>query len=142
MLSQHPFFVILAAAVLAPLLAELPAGRRLPVVVLEVVLGVIVGPHALGLVQFDKVLEVMFRVGMVAVLFMAGMEIDFQRIRGRPLSLGLLGWLASLALAFAAVALLHVIPSVQAPMMVTLALAGVLLRPAARPEAAHSPPAG
>lgn len=59
---------------------------------------------------------------MVAVLFMAGMEIDFKCIRGRPLSLGVRGWIASLVLAVLVVAVLHVIPEVQAPMMVVIAL--------------------
>ena len=50
------------------------------------------------------------------------MEIDFEQIRGRPLSLALRGWVASVGLAFAAVGLLHVIPGVHAPLMVTVAL--------------------
>ena len=47
----HPIFWMLLAAVLAPLLAELPLGFKLPVVVLEVALGIVIGPHVLGLVQ-------------------------------------------------------------------------------------------
>jgi Kef-type K+ transport system membrane component KefB len=93
-----------------------------PVVVLEVLLGILVGPHVLGLIQLDGFLSVMRTAGTAAVLFMAGMEIDFERIRGRPLSLALGGWVASLGLALLTVALLHVIPSVHAPMMVTIAL--------------------
>jgi Kef-type K+ transport system membrane component KefB len=121
-LGDHPIFVVLAAAVAAPLLAEMPAGRRVPIVVLEVLLGILVGPHVLGLIQLDAFLSVMRTAGTAAVLFMAGMEIDFERIRGRPLSLALGGWVASLGLAFLTVALLHVIPGVHAPMMVTIAL--------------------
>ena len=64
----------------------------------------------------------MSTIGTAAVLFMAGMEIDFGLIRGRPLSLALGGWLASVALGLVAVALLHVIPGVHAPIMVTIAL--------------------
>ena len=48
---QHPILAVMAIAVTAPLLAELPVGVRIPVVVLEVVLGAVVGPHALGWVQ-------------------------------------------------------------------------------------------
>jgi len=47
-LSNHPALWVMAAAVAAPLLAEIPVGFRLPVVVLEVVLGILIGPHALG----------------------------------------------------------------------------------------------
>jgi Kef-type K+ transport system membrane component KefB len=45
-----------------------------------------------------------------------------MRHRGRPLALALGGWAASVALGLVAVALLHVIPGVHAPMMVTIAL--------------------
>jgi Kef-type K+ transport system membrane component KefB len=140
-LTDHPIFVILAVAVVAPLLAEIQIGIRVPVVVLEVVLGILIGPHGLGLVQYDtadghgatsgEFLSVMFLVGMIATLFMAGVELDFAQIRGRPLSLALRGWISSLGLALVFVALLHVIPGVHAPLMVSIALAttglGVLL---------------
>ncbi len=122
MLDNHPMLVVLVAAVAAPLLAEMPVGRRVPIVVLEVLLGILVGPHVLGLIHGDAFLSVMKVVGTAAVLFMAGMEIDFGQIRGRPLSLALGGWVASAGLAFLTVALLHVIPGVHAPMMVTIAL--------------------
>lgn len=122
MLSNHPIFVVLAAAVVAPLLAELPIGRRVPVVVLEVILGIVIGPHVLGLIQFDGFVDTMLKVGMAAVLFMAGMEIDFEKIRGRALSLALRGWVISGGIAFLAIAVLHLIRDVQAPLMATIAL--------------------
>ena len=130
-LADHPIFVVLAVAVAAPLLAEIRVGARVPVVVLEVLLGILFGPHLLGWLHDHVFLANMQFVGMAAMLFMAGMEIDFGKIRGRPLSLALGGWAASLALALMAVGLLHVIPGVQAPMMVAIALTttglGVLL---------------
>ena len=122
LLEHHPIFVIFVAAVAAPLLAQTRAGSRVPVVVLEVLLGILIGPHVLHLVSEDAFLSIMRSVGMVAVLFMAGMEIDFGSIRGRPLSLAMRGWVLSLVLAALAVAVLHVIPDVQAPMMVVIAL--------------------
>jgi Kef-type K+ transport system membrane component KefB len=45
MLIGHPVFWILVAAVVAPLLAEIPTGFKVPMVVLEVMLGVVLGPH-------------------------------------------------------------------------------------------------
>jgi H+/Cl- antiporter ClcA len=44
-LVDHPVFVVFVVAVAAPLLAELPVGRRVPIVVLEVLLGIVVGPY-------------------------------------------------------------------------------------------------
>ena len=107
MLVGHPVFWILVAAVLAPLLAEIPVGFKVPVVVLEVVLGIVIGPHVLNLVRFEGFVAVMFTIGMVMTLFMAGMELDFGEIKGRPLFLALGGWTVSVLLGIAVVGLLH-----------------------------------
>src|SRR5271155_5552306 len=122
MLVGHPIVWILAAAVLAPLLAEIPIGFTVPVVVLEVVLGVVIGPHVLNLVQFDGFVVTMFTIGMATTLFMAGMELDFSEIKGRPLFLAVGGWTVSTLLGATVVGLLHAIPQVRAPLMVTLAM--------------------
>jgi Kef-type K+ transport system membrane component KefB len=130
-ITDHPVFVVMLAAATAPLLAELPQRLRVPVVVLEVLLGVAVGPHGLGWLQPSRFMSTMSQVGMATLLFMAGMELDFSRIRGRPLNLALGGWGVSLLAGLAVVAVLHLLPGVHAPLMVTLALAttglGVLL---------------
>jgi Kef-type K+ transport system membrane component KefB len=121
-LAHHPVFVVLAVAVAAPLLAELPVGRRIPIVILEVLLGMVVGPHVLDLVRADSFVSTMATIGTAALLFMAGTEIDFAAIKGRPLSLALRGWILSAAIAFLAVGGLHVVPGVLAPLMTTIAL--------------------
>jgi Kef-type K+ transport system membrane component KefB len=99
--------------------------------VLEVVLGIALGPHGLRLLHFDGLVAAMFALGMAATLFMAGMELEWDRIRGRPLTLAMCGWVFSLLLALAFVGVLHDIPYVDAPFMLALALAttslGVLL---------------
>lgn len=130
-MTGHPVFWILVVAVAAPLLAEIPLGFRVPAVVLEVLLGMVIGPHGLDLVRFEGFVAIMFVFGMGATLFMAGMELDWARIRGRPLSLATRGWVLSLLLGFAIIGILHVVPFAQAPLMVALTLVttslGVLL---------------
>jgi Kef-type K+ transport system membrane component KefB len=120
--NQHPVFWIMLAAVTAPLLGEIPLRYRVPVVVFEVMLGIGIGPHALGLVQYDTLVATMHTYGMALTLFMAGMELEFSHIKGRPLALGASGWSMSLLIGVTVVGLLHVIPAVHAPLMVTLAL--------------------
>ncbi|MGO9036377.1 MAG: cation:proton antiporter [Steroidobacteraceae bacterium] len=122
MLVGHPVFWILTAAVLAPLLAEIPIAFKVPVVVLEVVLGIVIGPQILNLVQFDGFVVTMFSFGMTMTLLMAGMELDFAEIKGRPLALAVGGWIVSVLLGITVVGLLHAIPQVHAPLMVTLAM--------------------
>jgi Kef-type K+ transport system membrane component KefB len=111
MLIGHPVFWILAAAVVAPLLSEIPIRLQVPVVVLEVVLGIVIGPHALNLVQFDGFVETMFAFGMAATLFMGGMELDFADIKARPMLLAAGGWAVSVMLSLALAGLLHLASS-------------------------------
>jgi Kef-type K+ transport system membrane component KefB len=122
MLAEHPILVVFLAAVAAPLIAQTRLGSRLPVVVFEVVLGIVIGPHVLNLVAAHGFLTFMHDVGMVAVMFMAGMEIDFERVRGRPLTLAAGGWLASAAIAAAALVLLRPILGIELPAMLVIAL--------------------
>jgi Kef-type K+ transport system membrane component KefB len=120
--GTYPIFWILVAAVAAPLLSEIPLGIQMPIVVIEVILGVVIGPHSLDLVHFDGFIVTMFTLAMATTLFMAGMELNFGEIKGRPLSLAVGGWSVSLLLGIAVVVLLRIIPQVHAPLMVTLGL--------------------
>ena len=122
-LNNHPVLLVMGIAVAAPLIAEIPIGFRLPVVVLEMALGVVVGPHVLGLARVEGLLGWLGgTLGLAALFFMAGMELDLERVRGRPLLLAAYGWVLSLALALSATALLNYLPFIHAPMMVAVAL--------------------
>ena len=95
------FLAIIAAAALAGTLAALAAGRGivLPVVVIELLLGVVLGPELLGL-HPDQFVSFFSDLGLGMLFFFAGYEIDVHRIMGQPLRLALLGWALSLALAY------------------------------------------
>ena len=69
---------------------------RLPAVVLELVLGIIIGPAVLGWVEIDATISVIALIGLVFLLFLAGLEIEFEQLRGRVLRVTALGWVASL----------------------------------------------
>jgi Kef-type K+ transport system membrane component KefB len=115
--------VIIAVSVLAPLLADrLHAWIAIPVVVVELMLGILVGPAVLGLVTVTEgdVISALSDLGLAFLMFLAGYEIDFARIRGRPLRLSVLGWLVSLVLAVGAGLLLA--KSEEAGLVVGLAL--------------------
>jgi Kef-type K+ transport system membrane component KefB len=73
----------------------------LPVVAVEIVLGILIGPEVLGLAKPDEFLDFFASLGLGMLFFFAGYEIDFERIRGSPLRLAALGWVLSLALAYA-----------------------------------------
>lgn len=122
MLADHPIFFVFLVAVAAPLLAQTRLGGRVPVVVFEVVLGIVIGPRVLDLVADRGFLVTMREAGMVAVMFMAGMEIDFARISGRPLALGAAGWMASLAVGAVALVVLQPMLGLALPAMLVIAL--------------------
>jgi Kef-type K+ transport system membrane component KefB len=95
------FLTVVAVAALAALVAGLLEGRiALPVVVIEILLGILVGPHLLHLADPDAFLEFFASLGLGMLFFFAGYEIDFERIAGTPLRLGALAWVASLVLAY------------------------------------------
>jgi Kef-type K+ transport system membrane component KefB len=100
-IDEVSFLTVVAAAALAALTVGL-LGRRfaVPVVVLEICLGILVGPELLGLAEPDDFLRFFSNLGLGMLFFFAGYEIDFERIRGAPLKLAAAGWAVSLALAF------------------------------------------
>ena len=98
----HSLMVILTIAVLSPLLSEWIPRVRLPLVVMEITLGILVGPQVLGWATAGPTIQVLANFGLAFLFFLAGFEIDFPAIRGRPLLLAALGWSVSLAACLAA----------------------------------------
>jgi Kef-type K+ transport system membrane component KefB len=99
--DAESFFVIVFVAALAAVsTAVLPGRIAPPVVVIELALGILVGPEVLHLAHTDEFTEFFANLGLGMLFFFAGYEIDFERIRGRPLMLGALGWGISILLAF------------------------------------------
>jgi Kef-type K+ transport system membrane component KefB len=96
------FLAIVATAAVAGLLVAVAGGRGLflPVVVVELTLGVLVGPQVLDLAHVNAFTEFFGDLGLGMLFFFAGYEIDLIRIRGTPLRLALLGWAMSLAIAY------------------------------------------
>jgi Kef-type K+ transport system membrane component KefB len=92
--------VVATAAVSGTLSAVLGArGLVVPTVVIELVLGVVIGPQVLGL-DTSEFVEFFSSLGLGMLFFFAGYEIDLKRISGEPLRLAALGWAVSLALAY------------------------------------------
>jgi Kef-type K+ transport system membrane component KefB len=100
-LAPGTFLAVVACSAVAGTLAALAAGRNLalPVVVLELFGGILLGPQVIGL-HLSEFIEFFSDLGLGLLFFFAGYEIDLERIRGRPLWLGLAGWCISLVLAY------------------------------------------
>ena len=85
-------------------------------------LGALIGPDGLGLAEVDDILEFLGQLGLGFLFFFAGYEIDFERIRGTPLRLAVLGWLITLALAYGLAGLLAAAGVVLSGLLVGSAL--------------------
>lgn len=61
--------IVVAAGVLAPLALGFFPGVRLPAIVLEIVLGIVIGPSGLGWVEPDAPVSILALVGLAFLLF-------------------------------------------------------------------------
>ena len=122
-----PMLVVFAAAVAAPLVGELTRRFGLAVVVLELLLGVAIGPHGLGWAAPVGGVPYFAILGMAFLFFIAGLEIDLEAIGAKPLSLAIIGWLVVFLLAGAAAAGLHAAGLVHSWGVVAIALATTTL---------------
>jgi len=100
---EPTLLIIPALAVLAPIVAR-GIGRwvRVPIVVFELVLGILVGPAVLGWAEPSAFIETLADFGLAMLFFVAGTEIEFGAFRGRLGRRASLGWLISLAAGVAA----------------------------------------
>ncbi|MBQ0884038.1 cation:proton antiporter [Streptomyces sp. RM72] len=97
---SHPgtLVLILAAAVLAPLLVHATGRRiRVPLVIFEIALGMVLGPDVLGWAHPDAVVDTLADLGLSMLIFLAGYEIDFAAVRGDTLRRSLWSWPLALA---------------------------------------------
>ena len=92
--------IVIAAAVAGTIVLALAPKVTIPVVVLELVLGIVIGPQGFDIARLDPTTSLLGNLGLGMLFFFAGYEIDFERIKGRPLELAAAGWALSLALAY------------------------------------------
>ena len=90
--------VVAATGFVAPLAIGLVPKLRLPNVVLEIVLGILIGPSVLGWAKADEPVQIMSLIGLSFLLLIAGLEVDYERLRGRLLRVTGLGFLLSIAI--------------------------------------------
>lgn len=121
-LVRVDILVVAAIAAMAPVLADLSRTAKIPVVVAEIALGIVVGPQVLDLAQTDAFIEALSTFGLAFLFFLAGMEIDFERIRGAPIERGVAGWLLSVVFGAAIALILHLTGVIDATVLVALAL--------------------
>lgn len=102
------FFIVLVIILLAPVLLN---RLKVPHIIGMIVAGVIVGPYGFHVLDNDTSFEIFGKVGLLYLMFLAGIEIDMYHLRlnlRRGLVFGLLTFLLPMAVGVAAsVYLLH-----------------------------------
>src|SRR6478609_2824899 len=119
--------LVMTAAVVVPLLLGLVPKLPIPSSVVEIMAGIIIGPALLDWVSDDTVVNVFAKLGVALLLFLAGLEIDFAKLRGRPLRLGLLSFAASLGLGLLLALPLGALDIVVHPLLVAIILSATSL---------------
>jgi Kef-type K+ transport system membrane component KefB len=90
--------IVVVVAFVAPFALGFFPRLRLPAIVLEIVLGIVIGPSGLGWVQVDLPIQILALIGLAFLLFLAGLEIDVERLRGRVLRLTAIAFVVSFAI--------------------------------------------
>jgi Kef-type K+ transport system membrane component KefB len=111
---------VAAIAFAAPLIRGMAPQILVPSIVLELVAGIIVGPHALGIASATTPVEVFSTVGLACLLFLAGREIQVERLRGALLATSLAGFAISFALGFGAALAVHEVGLIKTPLLLAI----------------------
>jgi len=129
-MTNISFVGLLLVAVVAfgaPLLLGLSPARRLPSVVLEIVSGILIGPSVLGWVRVDLPIQILSLLGLAFLLFLAGLEVELERLKGRLLIFVSGGFLLSFGLALLIGFALFLAGQVVSPLYIAIVLVATAL---------------
>ncbi len=119
--------VVAVTAFLAPLVVDRIRAVRVPVAVIEILLGVVIGPDVLGWAEVDEPVQVLALLGLAFVLFLAGFELDLHQLRGKLLRAAGIGYACVLAAALAFGIVLDRVGLVDSPVLAAILLSATSL---------------
>lgn len=73
--------IVVVVAFLTPIIVNRLNVTFLPVVVAEILMGIIIGNSFLGLVHKDEMLNILSTLGFIFLMFLSGLEIDFSAFK-------------------------------------------------------------
>jgi Kef-type K+ transport system membrane component KefB len=119
--------IVAAVAFCSPLLLGLMPALRVPSVLVEILAGVLLGPSVLGWVEADTAVSVLALIGVGFLLLLAGLEIDFNALRGPVLRVAVQGFVVSFGLALAVGYTLGALGAVRSPFLIAVILSATSL---------------
>jgi len=93
--------LVLAASAAAAFLARIGPHLVLPTVVVEIVLGILIGPQVLGWASEGSYIQFLANFGLALLFFFAGLEVIEKHVPRQAIVRGSLGWAVSIALGIA-----------------------------------------
>jgi Kef-type K+ transport system membrane component KefB len=117
------------AAALAPIIVDIIPKVPVPVVVVEIALGILFGPYLLDVIEHSTGLEIAKEFGVIFLFFLAGFEVDFEGIKGEPLKNALTGWVGSIIIALAIAFTLQQLDLISSFHLFAIAIATTALGP-------------
>jgi Kef-type K+ transport system membrane component KefB len=119
--------IVVAVAFAAPLVLGFFPAVKLPSVVLEILAGIVIGPSVLGIVEVDDSVSVISVIGLAFLLFLAGLEIDFDRLRGSVLRVTMVAFVVSFAIALVVAGVLKATGLIETPLLIAIILCATSL---------------
>ena len=119
--------IVVAVTFVAPLTLGFFPSVKLPSVVLEILAGIVIGPSVLGIVHADEAISVISVLGLAFLLFLAGLEIDFQRLRGQVLRVTLIAFVVSFGIALLVALVLKATGLIETPLLIAIILCATSL---------------
>ncbi|KPV42958.1 cation:proton antiporter [Alicyclobacillus ferrooxydans] len=127
--TYNSLFLVTVAAVLGPWISTHLFRSVIPSVIVEILIGFLIGPHILHLAQQTANINFLSQFGFAYLMFLSGMELDFDLLLERPAKgdspswlRGLIFFAITLAISLAVALWLHHVGLVKSVLMVTLLL--------------------
>ena len=121
-ISFNSVLIIAAMAVLVPLISGLLPRLPVPGAALEVIAGILIGPSVLGWVRIDAPVQVLSDLGLGMLLFLAGLEIDIERLRGPLARLAVSAFAVSAVLALLCAYAFRLAGQAEQPLLLAIIL--------------------
>ncbi|MBP3088151.1 cation:proton antiporter [Corynebacterium sp. sy017] len=120
------FAWIMAAALAAPILSW-ATRKHIPAVVFLLVLGVIIGPHVLGLARNDSSIDMLKELGLGLLFLLAGFEIDLDTMKDKAGKSALITWVVCMVFSFFGALLVVGADDTSAAIVLAIALTSTAL---------------
>lgn len=86
-MDQVSLVIILLAALLIPLIMAKFKINSLPTAVMEIIVGIVIGPSVFNFVNTSDLISQLSTIGVIVLLFLSGLEIDFSLFKKRRTAL-------------------------------------------------------